>query len=437
MKLIKKTSCMKKMIIIFVIMLSVALLPSIVLADDNSMSGNCGRLMTYSYDSNTCILTLSGGGIPYQDFRFSDEVRINTKKIEFVDYYSETLPNIWGFTSLYEFVSPESMTHFIYGGPFSNCSSLKKVTLPNSIRSISNDFFNGCDNLETVIIPDSVETFVTEAFYNWTGLKHIVISERANIIPYMCFGECINLEEITLMGSKQIDGHAFYHCEKLKRIEIPMGSTIIGTNAFSYCSDLEEILIPNSVYDICYDAFEHCDKITIVGAEGSYAEEFARKTGIPFQIHKQHIWDETYTIDKEATATETGLKSIHCSACGQIKEGSQQIIPALNDPENPDNPDKPENLLMVKATTKTVKAKTLKKKSLKVKPITVKNALGTVSYNRVGGNAKSKKALTINTKTGTVTVKRKTKKGTYKIRVDVVASGYKESKSVWVTVRVK
>ena len=41
-----------------------------------------------------------------------------------------------------------------------------------------------------------------------------------------------------------------------------------------------------------------------------------------------HIWENKYTIDKEATETEAGSKSYHCSFCDIIKEGSTVVIPA-------------------------------------------------------------------------------------------------------------
>jgi hypothetical protein len=41
-----------------------------------------------------------------------------------------------------------------------------------------------------------------------------------------------------------------------------------------------------------------------------------------------HAWNSSYTIDKEATCTESGQKSIHCSVCNQIKEGSSLTISA-------------------------------------------------------------------------------------------------------------
>ncbi|BBH25281.1 hypothetical protein SG0102_02150 [Intestinibaculum porci] len=42
-----------------------------------------------------------------------------------------------------------------------------------------------------------------------------------------------------------------------------------------------------------------------------------------------HKWREDYTVDKEPSCTEVGSKSIHCSVCNAIKEGTTVEIPAL------------------------------------------------------------------------------------------------------------
>lgn len=101
--------------------------------------------------------------------------------------------------------------------------------------------------------------------------------------------------------------------------------------------------------------------------------------------------------------------------------------------------------MQVKTAVKKVKAKKLKKKAIKVSPITVTNPKGKVTYTIVKGKAKAKKALKLNKNTGKITVKKKTKKGTYKLKVKVTAAGtsagapqYKAgSKTVWITVKVK
>lgn len=97
--------------------------------------------------------------------------------------------------------------------------------------------------------------------------------------------------------------------------------------------------------------------------------------------------------------------------------------------------------MVVKVKTKTVKAGKLKKKAVTVAPIIVSKAKGKVTYKVVGGNKKSKKALKLNTKTGKIKVRKKTKKGKYTIKIQVKAAGndqYKAgSKTVNVTIKVK
>lgn len=40
-----------------------------------------------------------------------------------------------------------------------------------------------------------------------------------------------------------------------------------------------------------------------------------------------HTWDENYTVDKKATCTEVGSKSVHCRYCSEVKD--VQAIPAI------------------------------------------------------------------------------------------------------------
>ena len=93
--------------------------------------------------------------------------------------------------------------------------------------------------------------------------------------------------------------------------------------------------------------------------------------------------------------------------------------------------------MTVKAATKTLKAKKLKKKAQIVSAITVVRQGVVPTYRKLSGSAK----LTVNAKTGKITVKKKTKKGTYRIKVRVTSAtnvNYKAAyKDVTVTVKVK
>ncbi len=94
---------------------------------------------------------------------------------------------------------------------------------------------------------------------------------------------------------------------------------------------------------------------------------------------------------------------------------------------------KAKNTATVTKKNRTFKAKNVKKAKKVFKAITVKNAKGTVTYARTGGSKK----LTVNKKTGKITLKKGTKKGTYRIKVKVKAAGTGNYKSWNKTVTVK
>ncbi len=171
----------------------------------------------------------------------------------------------------------------------------------------------------------------------------------------------------------------------------------------------------------------HCD----VCGKIIKAQETIPATGHSMTAHPEV--PATYT----ANGTALYWTCLNCGKMFSDEQGENEIsdpvlIPKLAKKTQP---------VKVITSTKSVKAKKLKKKARTVKPLTVKGYKGTVSYKITGGNAKAKKALSINKKTGKITVKKKTAKGTYTVKVKVSVTGtdmYKTfSKTVSVTVKVK
>ena len=108
------------------------------------------------------------------------------------------------------------------------------------------------------------------------------------------------------------------------------------------------------------------------------------------------------------------------------------------------NEPKPNTLFSVNPKTAKIKYKKLKKKAQTVsnsKVMTVSNAQGALNYSLVsvkrGKSKKYKKYFKINAKTGNVTVKKKLKKGTYKITCKVTAAGNADYLSAIKTVTFK
>ena len=93
--------------------------------------------------------------------------------------------------------------------------------------------------------------------------------------------------------------------------------------------------------------------------------------------------------------------------------------------------------IKVKTTSRTLKVAAVKKKAQKITLGASVNSKGKLSFKKTSGN----KAITVNTKTGALTVKKGLKKGTYKVKVQITskATGSYNAgkKTVTVTVRIK
>ena len=49
---------------------------------------------------------------------------------------------------------------------FAYCSGMKKITIPNTVKSIESAAFYGCSNLESVTLPDNITNIAFNAFGN-------------------------------------------------------------------------------------------------------------------------------------------------------------------------------------------------------------------------------------------------------------------------------
>ena len=135
--------------------------------------------------------------------------------------------------------------------------------------------------------------------------------------------------------------------------------------------------------------------------------------------HSFSAWKTT----KKATTTATGTLTRTCTRCGKKETKTIAKLP------------KKAQTLTVTAKKPSLKASNLKKKKqtiAKAKVFTIKNAKGTLTFKKTDGS----KNLSIS-RAGKITVKKKTKKGTYKLTVQVTAAGDKEYKNASKTVTVK
>ena len=101
------------------------------------------------------------------------------------------------------------------------------------------------------------------------------------------FAGCADMVSLRIPETvKSLGDGAFRDCPALTTVVIEKGLTTIGACAFAGNGALRSVTLPDSVLSIEDTAFEDCASLTQTVAEGSYAEQYAKKLGIPY-THEQ------------------------------------------------------------------------------------------------------------------------------------------------------
>lgn len=235
----------------------------------------------------------------------------------------------------------------IYNYAFESCDSLEQVDLPASASSISPTAFENCGNLQNFHVASGNETYCdVDGVLFWTGkvllanfpggrtgsytvpgsvktigdcafyaskLTEVVLPSGLKTIGDYCF-RYSTVSQLTLSaGLENLGVGAFAGCQKLKSVTIPGsiktvpdsafwgsgletvtlgdGITTIEKEAFLSCA-LAKVTVPSSVTSIGehalgYEAnrmdYDKVSGFTIVGMEGSAAQQYADSNGFQFE----------------------------------------------------------------------------------------------------------------------------------------------------------
>lgn len=275
------------------------------IADD---SGSCGNNLTWTFESETGTLTISGTG-QMNDFATWSAPWYQYKKTLKKAVFETGLTHIGNcaFMSCEALTSvdiPNSLTS-IGDLAFSACSGLTNVTIPNSVASIGRQSFKSCSGLKSIYIPNTLTSIGNEAFQGCNKLNSIIVASEntvfdsrdncnaiietsTNTLILGCMGTTIpatimkigdssfsstHITSISIPNSvTSIGDYAFSSCEYLSLITFPNSVTHIGDNAFSYCNQLKSITFPNSITSIGYYAFKNCYRLESVFIPSSLTE---------------------------------------------------------------------------------------------------------------------------------------------------------------------
>lgn len=149
-------------------------------------------------------------------------------------------------------------------GAFMNCYLLSHVTLPQT-NILRGKLFHSCTSLKTITIPNSVITIENSVFYNCSSLSNIQLSRNLKVVGSGAFARCSNLKKIDLPDSlEMIKGAAFDSCLGLKELIIPDNVNYISDRVFANCKNLEYVKLPNNIKFLQEKMFLYCDNLKTV-----------------------------------------------------------------------------------------------------------------------------------------------------------------------------
>ena len=187
-------------------------------------SGICGENLTWTYESETQTLIISGSGKMFN---------YNPNNTPFWNITISTCIIEEGVTSVGDFA-------------FYRLSNLSSITLPNSLESIGIQAFYGCTSLTSITLANSLTSIGSQAFYGCTSLTSITLAKSLTSIGNFAFCGCYRINTIYCLNpipptcerpEFKCDGDNVrdpYEVYTYANLHVPMGSKELYASAYDW-----------------------------------------------------------------------------------------------------------------------------------------------------------------------------------------------------------
>ncbi|MBP5529451.1 MAG: leucine-rich repeat protein [Lachnospiraceae bacterium] len=145
-----------------------------------------------------------------------------------------------------------SKLDFISSYAFQNCISLEEIKLPSGMTKFANEVFMGCVNLKEVIFPDTIVELLGGIFDGCKNLEKVHLPDNAE-----------GVTDSYIKWDHKLEGRMFRGCEKLREVTIPKGIKKVLEETFAGCTSIQKIVVENPDMMFGQDTF---------GKKGKYPE---------------------------------------------------------------------------------------------------------------------------------------------------------------------
>lgn len=281
---------------------------SVELSLDAAASGSCGADgadVTWSFDSSTGTLTISGKGAMARYNGIQGESAGMPDPDTDPGAIGADTP--WNGLDIVKVVIGSGVTN-IGDHAFCGCSKLESVTIPSTVTTIGNNAFCNCTSLKSVTLPVGVTSIEDKAFYRCAALESVTLPDGLESIRNRAFFRCTSLKSLEIPSSvTSIATEVFWRCEGLESVTLPEGITVIGNNVFRKCSSLKNIRIPSAVTTIDDQAFYGCEELADVyyaGSESQWQAITVNSGNEPLTNAKLHFRDTLSTVSEVTSALD-------------------------------------------------------------------------------------------------------------------------------------
>lgn len=332
----------------------------------------CGKNVLWSYDPDTCTLTISGIG-PMNDYPHSTH---DSRTHPWADFDQEirtviveegvTYLGLCSFctcTSLTEVQLPGSLLS-IGENAFWNCPRLTSVTIPSQVTTIADNAFKRCDSLTHVTFLGNAPTEVSSTAFQgiasnvyypaqntswdsatmighggtlvyhsyedpdrilymtdrgpcgpeatWTLVDGILTISGSGEMAYGLWNDQKDQirQVVVEEGITKIADNAFTRCSGLTDVRLPSTLQSIGKNAFALTPSLTQIQLPDAVTTIGAGAFAGCDALVAIQLPAQLQTIEQRAFYSCTALQELTLPDTVTRLESQAFGACTGLQNI-------------------------------------------------------------------------------------------------------------------------------